>query len=63
MAFGLGPTELVVILLIIVIVFGAGRLGTIGGSLGQSIKGFRENVRPRKNEAGTPSSDDENKRS
>ena len=61
MAFGLGPTELIVILLIIVIVFGAGRLGTIGGSLGQSIKGFRENVRPRKKDEEMPSYENETK--
>ena len=61
MAFGLGPTELIVILLIVVIVFGAGRLGMIGGSLGQSIRGFRENVSPRRKVEGTPSSVNENK--
>jgi sec-independent protein translocase protein TatA len=40
--FGLGMPELLVILVIAVLVFGAGRLPEIGSSLGRAIKGFRE---------------------
>jgi sec-independent protein translocase protein TatA len=40
--FGLGMPELVVILVIAVLVFGASRLPEIGSSLGKAIKGFRE---------------------
>ncbi len=40
--FGLGMPELVVILVIALLVFGAGRLPEIGSSLGKAIKGFKE---------------------
>jgi sec-independent protein translocase protein TatA len=40
--FGLGMPELLVILVIALLVFGAGRLPEIGSSLGKAIKGFKE---------------------
>lgn len=40
--FGLGITELVVILVIILIIFGAGKLPEIGGGIGKAIKNFKE---------------------
>ncbi len=41
---GLGPLELVIILLVLVMLFGASRLADIGGSLGKGIKDFRREV-------------------
>jgi sec-independent protein translocase protein TatA len=38
---GLGWQELVLILLIVVIIFGAGKLPEIGGAVGRGIKEFR----------------------
>ena len=38
---GLGPMELVLILFIVLIVFGAGKLPQIGDALGKSIKNFK----------------------
>ncbi len=38
----LGPTELIIILVIVVIIFGVGRLGEVGQALGKSIKEFRK---------------------
>ncbi len=38
----LGPTELIVILLIVVLVFGASKLGDLGGAVGRGIREFRE---------------------
>jgi sec-independent protein translocase protein TatA len=38
----LGPTELIIILVIVVIVFGVGRLPEIGGAVGKAIREFRE---------------------
>jgi len=40
--FGLGVPELLIILVIILIIFGAGRLPEIAGSLGKSIKAFKK---------------------
>ena len=37
-----GPTELIVILVIIMIVFGAGRLPEVFGALGEGLRSFRE---------------------
>lgn len=37
-----GPLELGIILVIIIIIFGVGKLPQIGGALGQGIREFRE---------------------
>ena len=42
MPFKLGPLELVLILVIFFIIFGAGKLPQIFGSIGKSIRSFRE---------------------
>ncbi len=46
--FGLGTQELLIILVLVVIVFGAGKLPQVGGALGKSIRNFKKGV----NEAG-----------
>ncbi len=43
--FGLGPMELVIILLVLVMLFGATRLADLGGSLGKGIKEFRKELK------------------
>ncbi|HVO18368.1 MAG TPA: twin-arginine translocase TatA/TatE family subunit [Anaeromyxobacter sp.] len=40
--FGLRMPELLVILLIVVLLFGANKLPQIGAGLGQSIRGFKK---------------------
>ncbi len=44
MPFRIGPTELIIILVIVMIVFGVGRLPEIGGALGRSIRSFKRSV-------------------
>lgn len=58
--FGIGMWELILILLIVVIIFGASRLPEIGEGLGKAIKGFKKatkepdaiDVTPKKEEIG-----------
>lgn len=42
--FGLGLSEVLVILLIIVVIFGARRLPEVGAGLGRAIKNFKTGV-------------------
>ncbi len=41
----LGPVELIIILVIVIVVFGAGKLSGLGAGLGKSIKDFRSEVK------------------
>jgi sec-independent protein translocase protein TatA len=40
--FGIGMPELIIILVIILIIFGAGKLPEIGGGVGKAIRNFRQ---------------------
>lgn len=42
---GLGFPELLLILVIVIAIFGVGKLAGVGGALGSSIKEFRKSVR------------------
>ena len=51
MGYGLfQPWHLLLILLIVLIVFGAGKLSQVGGALGQSVKDFKETVNDEEDE-------------
>ena len=39
---GLGPTELIIIFVIVLIVFGVGKLPQVGEGLGKAIKGYKK---------------------
>lgn len=39
-----GPTELILIIVIIVLLFGVGRIGKIAGELGSGIRSFRKGL-------------------
>ena len=41
-----GPTELIIILVIVLVLFGVGRIGKIGGELGRGISEFRKGLKP-----------------
>jgi sec-independent protein translocase protein TatA len=40
----LGPTELIILLIIVLLLFGPGRIGKIAGELGKGIKSFRDGL-------------------
>lgn len=42
---GIGVPELLIILVIIIVIFGVGRLPEIGGALGKGIREFRQSVK------------------
>lgn len=44
--FGLGTTELMIVMAIVLVFFGAGKLPQIGGALGKSIRDFKQGVKP-----------------
>ena len=48
MPIRLGPFELIIVLVIVVIIFGVGRLPEIGGAVGKAISEFREATTPPK---------------
>lgn len=55
----IGWTELLVILIIVLIIFGGKRLPEIGSGLGQAIRNFRNSFRGSESEEGISKKDDE----
>ncbi len=47
---GLGVPELLIILVVVLLLFGVGRISRIGSELGKGINAFREGVRDGKEE-------------
>jgi len=52
--FGLGMPELIVILIIILIIFGAGKLPEIGSGIGKGIRNFKKATHEKPDEIGSP---------
>ncbi|GJQ37048.1 MAG: hypothetical protein JETCAE01_30580 [Anaerolineaceae bacterium] len=44
MPFRFGPLELIVLLVIVVLIFGPGRIGKVAGEIGKSIRSFRDGL-------------------
>ena len=51
MTIRFGSTELIIILIIVILLFGVGRIGKIAGELGSGIKAFREGIASEKDDA------------
>ncbi len=45
MPFRIGPWEIALVVIIILIVFGVGRLPQVGGAIGKGIRNFRKGQR------------------
>jgi sec-independent protein translocase protein TatA len=60
--FGLHPLWAVVVLAIVLILFGVGRLPSIGGALGRGIKEFRQSLRKDEASPSNPPAADSNKK-
>ena len=46
----LGPTELIIVLVIIIVLFGVGRISKIAGELGSGIRAFKDGLQDSKDE-------------
>ncbi|PZC46243.1 MAG: sec-independent protein translocase protein TatA [Chloroflexi bacterium] len=44
MPFRLGPTELIIVLVIVLLIFGAGKMPQIGGAMGKAIRNFKSGI-------------------
>jgi len=61
--FGFGIPELLIILAIVLVIFGAGRLPEIGGALGKSIRNFKKAADGKDEIEIKPKSEDNDKKS
>ncbi len=52
--FGIGMPELIIILIIILIIFGAGKLPEIGSGIGKGIKNFKKATNEKPEELTSP---------
>ncbi len=59
MPFRVGPMELIIMLAIVMIIFGVGRLPEIGSAMGKAIRSFRRGVSERDERASDEGASDE----
>jgi sec-independent protein translocase protein TatA len=60
--FGIGLPELLIILVIIMIIFGVGKLPEIGSALGKGIQNFKKSVNDNNDSANSPAKKEEDKK-
>ena len=56
---GLGTTELIIILVIVVVLFGVGRIGKIAGEMGSGIRAFKDGIQGDEEEDGGEKTEEE----
>lgn len=56
----LGPTELIIILVIIIVLFGVGRISKIAGEMGSGIRAFKDGIQGDKKENQSEKKDNSN---
>ncbi len=54
-----GPTELIIILVIVILLFGVGRISRIAGELGSGIRSFKDGLQGNKKDEEEKDSKDE----
>lgn len=60
--FGLGTQELIIILVLVLVIFGAGKLPQVGGALGKSLRNFKDGIRESDEEEQKEKDEIENKK-
>ena len=56
--FGIGMTVFIIILVIVLIIFGAGKLPEIGGGIGKAIRNFKDATKTQPEEISSPENRD-----
>ncbi len=58
-----GPVELLIILVIVVLLFGPGRIGKVAGEIGKGIRNFREGLGGKEDETSSQEKDEKDNKS
>lgn len=58
---GLGPTELIILLIIIILLFGVGRISKIASEMGKGVREFRDGLAGKADESADAETDSEKK--
>jgi sec-independent protein translocase protein TatA len=57
----IGAPELIIILIIVLLLFGPGRIGQVGGEIGKGIRSFRESLNGKEEQKPEPPKDENTK--